>query len=135
MNDERRPAVLIISRDCAQFAFIRSVLVGANYQVVELSTWDDIPKSLEFLNPQLVLVDVHLFAPGVWALTHTLRTDVRFYNLPLVVMGEKIESNEKIELIEAGVDLCLTGPLFPKEMLARFRALARRVELGLFQKI
>ncbi len=50
-------------------------------------------------------------------------------SLPILIVGQKISSNQKTKLLRLGADDCLSGTWDFEELKARLRALARRPQL------
>jgi two-component system, OmpR family, response regulator len=78
------------------------------------------------IQPQLVLIDWYLPDLNLLAFIRSIRSQHGFSRLPIILIGRNISCENKILSLEAGVDYCLDGIVYPKELLARMRALLRR---------
>lgn len=76
--------------------------------------------------PSLVVLDWMLpETPGV-LFARRLRTDQRTAGIPIIMLTGRVREEDRIMGLEAGVDDYVTKPFFPRELLARIRAVIRR---------
>ena len=76
--------------------------------------------------PDLVLLDWILPAtPGVM-FARRLRADRRTADIPIIMLTGRSREEDRIMGLEAGVDDFVAKPFFPRELLARIRAVMRR---------
>jgi two-component system phosphate regulon response regulator PhoB len=76
--------------------------------------------------PSLVLLDWMLpETPGVM-FARRLRADQRTADIPIIMLTGRGREEERVMGLEAGVDDYITKPFFPRELLARIRAVMRR---------
>jgi two-component system phosphate regulon response regulator PhoB len=76
--------------------------------------------------PSLVILDWILpETPGV-LFARRLRTDQRTAGIPIIMLTGRGREEDRIMGLEAGVDDYVTKPFFPRELLARVRAVIRR---------
>ena len=78
--------------------------------------------------PDLVILDLQL--PGIdgLALCGRLRADPHSSDIPIVMLTARGEEVDRIVGLEMGADDYLTKPFSPKELMARIRALFRRLK-------
>lgn len=77
--------------------------------------------------PDLVLLDWMLpDAPGI-ELAKRLRAEARTRELPIILLTARAQERDKLAGFDAGVDDYLTKPFSPRELLARVKAVLRRV--------
>ena len=76
--------------------------------------------------PSMVLLDWMLpDTPGVMY-ARRLRADQRTADIPIIMLTARVREEDRIMGLEAGVDDYVTKPFFPRELLARIRAVIRR---------
>src|SRR5258705_13983235 len=81
--------------------------------------------------PSLVLLDWILpETPGVM-FARRLRGDQRTADIPIIMLTGRAREEERIMGLEAGADDYIIKPFFPRELLARIRAVMRRYKLQL----
>lgn len=79
-------------------------------------------------NYDLLILD--LLLPGIQGIEicKILRNDPKTTNLPIIMLTAKSEEVDKILGLEMGADDYITKPFSPRELLARVKAVLRRVE-------
>ncbi len=122
----RKPIILSISADPNQGERIHQCLEAAGYEVLNLGRGENVLKALKQSKPQLALLDWD--DPDLSALdvTRTIRSTPTFARMPIILTAMEISGDDKVLALEAGVDLCVDGVLYPREFVARVRALLRR---------
>lgn len=77
--------------------------------------------------PQLILLDWML--PGMSGIefAHQLRKDQQTREIPIILLTARGEENDKVRGLEVGADDYVTKPFSPRELIARIKAVLRRV--------
>ncbi len=123
-----QPIVLLIGQNRSQTALIQHHLQEVGYEVVKAEYGNAVPQMLIQVQPQLILLDWNLLDCSALAVIRAVRSQPGFRRLPIILLGREIGCENRILSLEAGVDFCLDGVVYPKEIVARVRALLRRVE-------
>jgi two-component system alkaline phosphatase synthesis response regulator PhoP len=76
----------------------------------------------------LVLLDLMLPHMDGLDICRTLRSQTKTADLPIVIITAKAEEADRIVGLELGADDYITKPFSPREVLARVKALFRRLE-------
>jgi DNA-binding response OmpR family regulator len=103
---------------------MRSILESAGYEVVVA---DDGFAALECMaseDPDLILLDVRM--PGMTGI-EVCRRVREFSTIPIIILTALAEEVDKVRGLDAGADDYLTKPFGAQELLARVRAMLRRV--------
>jgi two-component system alkaline phosphatase synthesis response regulator PhoP len=119
--------VLIVEDEPELVQVLRDYFEQAGF-VVEAAY--DGPSGLSFFQhhqPDLVLLDLHL--PGMDGLD-VARAIRRDSDVPLIMITARVAEAERIVGLELGADDYVTKPFSPREVVARARAVLRRVEGG-----
>ncbi len=80
--------------------------------------------------PDLVVLDLMLPQVTGLEVCRRLRTDPRTAALPVIILTARAEESDRIVGLELGADDYLGKPFSPGELVARVRALLRRVARG-----
>lgn len=83
--------------------------------------------TIEAMRPQVVVLDVLL--PGLDGERVLRLIRERGYDIPVIMLTARDRPNDKIRNLDLGADDYLTKPFDVEELLARIRAVLRRVEL------
>lgn len=80
--------------------------------------------------PHLLILDIMLPGMDGLEICRRLRADTRTAALPILMLTAKGEETDRVVGLEMGADDYLTKPFSPKELVARVKALLRRVDRG-----
>ena len=127
MNDAEQETILIIHPDRAASLSIQCALENAGFRIVEAARGEHILDLLGEVNPCLVLLDWDQAGQSALGLVYEIRKSAYFSNIPLILTARELSCDELVLALEAGTDLCLEGSPAPNELVARVRALLRRV--------
>lgn len=78
--------------------------------------------------PDLLLLDLTLPQQSGLEICREIRRDQNLNRLPIIMLTGRAEVSDRILGLEVGADDYITKPFDPKELLARIRALLRRME-------
>lgn len=120
-----KPLVLIIEDDKAIRNLLSTVLELHGYQWREATSGKISIQELVSYKPQLVLLDLGL--PDMDG-TDLIRKVRSWSTVPIIVVSARSEDKDKIKAFDAGADDYITKPFNVDELLARVRALLRRVQ-------
>lgn len=78
--------------------------------------------------PDLILLDVML--PGIDGLEvcKILKNDTKTAAIPIIMLTAKSQESDKVVGLELGADDYVTKPFSPRELLARIKAILRRIK-------
>lgn len=103
------------------------VLEQKGYHVVEAEDFDSAVNKLCEPFPDLVLLDWMLpGGSGINFIKHMKREELT-RNIPVVMLTARGEEEDKVRGLEVGADDYITKPFSPKELVARLKAVIRRV--------
>ncbi len=120
--------ILIVEDEDAIRAMTALALEQAGLEVEEAAdaavAWAKVNDQL----PDLILLDWML--PGVSGVefARRLRREELTREIPVIMLTARVDEHDKIRGLDAGADDYITKPFSPKEMLARIRAVLRRVQ-------
>ena len=102
-------------------------LLKEGYQVAGVSSGEEALATAEAQPPDLILLDLML--PGVDGLTvcQRLRSSPRTESVPIVMLTAKGEESDIVGGLNLGANDYVTKPFSPKVLLARVRAVLRRM--------
>lgn len=120
--------ILVVEDEEPVRELLAATLEGAGYRVVEAADAEQAQSQVADQAPSLVLLDWML--PGMNGLEFTrwLKRDEGLRSIPIIMLTARGEENTKVQGLEAGVDDYVTKPFSTRELLARIKAVLRRVE-------
>jgi len=122
--------ILVIEDEPQIVAVIRGYLMKAGFEV--LSTRDG--RTGLFMvrqeKPDLVILDLMLPSMDGLDVARAIRQDKDplVANVALIMLTARVEEDEKLVGLELGADDYIAKPFSPRELVARVRALLRRIE-------
>ena len=126
-SDLRRPHVLVVDDDREHRLLLAALL---NRNGLRVSLAGDGPSALKLIAgalPDLMLLDVMLPGEDGLSLCRRIRSASRLPIIMLTALGQGID---KVAGLDTGADDYVAKPFDPEELLARIRAVMRRVDLG-----
>ncbi|MCS7227583.1 MAG: response regulator transcription factor [Endomicrobia bacterium] len=121
--------ILIIEDDQETAEFIKQILKSAGFEVVCSYTGKDIIKKILLYSPDLVLLDLTLPDVDGVDVCRELKADFRFQSIPVIMLTARATTEDKVVGFESGADDYILKPFEPEELVARIKALLRRVEI------
>ncbi|MFV0334833.1 MAG: response regulator transcription factor [Tropicimonas sp.] len=128
MNFNVDAPVLILDDDVDFCEEIRIFLERYHIPVLISHTPNDAEEILRTKPVSMLLLDVML--PEKHGFDFCRETRARMENLPILFVSAYCDNFEQVLGFEAGADHFLSKPFLPQELLARMKAIQRRVETG-----
>ncbi|GAB3200585.1 response regulator transcription factor [Nocardioides hungaricus] len=120
-----QPRVLVVDDDRAVRESLRRSLEFNGYQVALAGDGAEALAAIAATAPDVVVMDVMMPRLDGLEATRALRTAGN--DLPILVLTARDAVGDRVEGLDAGADDYLTKPFALQELLARLRALLRRV--------
>ncbi|KIL39520.1 transcriptional regulator [Gordoniibacillus kamchatkensis] len=110
---------------------IRLYLEHAGFEPLLLHRGRGVVEAVRREEPELVLLDIMLPDSSGFELCQGIRAlDGEAGQVPIIFLTAKGESIDKLRAFTLGVDDYIVKPFDPNELIARIRAVLRRVQLG-----
>lgn len=119
--------ILVVEDEAPIREMLCFVLEQKGYQAVEAEDYDTALNKLCEPYPDLVLLDWMLPGGSGINLIKHLKRDELTRNIPVVMLTARGEEEDKVKGLEVGADDYITKPFSPKELVARLKAVIRRV--------
>lgn len=121
------PRILVVDDDKQIVRLVQSYLERASYQVLTAYDGDTALYTIRRERPDLIVLDLMLPNRDGWEVTRTVRSDPGLAGLPIIMLTARVEDTDKIVGLELGADDYIAKPFNPHEVVARVRAVLRRV--------
>lgn len=125
MSQDETLNVLIVEDDEDTSEIFTTLLQDAGYDTVAVDHGQAALNEIAHQAPDLVLLDLNL--PDVNGLEVLKEVRSRSF-LPMIVISGYGKDRDRVHALEAGADDYMSKPFSPEELIARVRALLRRVE-------
>ena len=120
--------VLVVDDDKDIVRILRGYLEDANYKIFTAYDGDSAIHFLRSEKPDLLLLDIMLPDRDGWEITRFVRNDPSLANLPIIMITARVDETDRIIGLELGADDYIPKPFYPREVVARVRALFRRLQ-------
>ena len=116
--------VLIVDDDDKLRKLLKEYLGGYGYQVRTLSDGSDVLQKLQEDSSDIVILDVMMPKKNGLEVLQDIRRESK---VPVIMLTAKGEDADRIVGLEMGADDYLPKPFNPRELLARIKAVMRRI--------
>lgn len=110
---------------------IRSYLESEGYNVKEFEDGESTLKTLVTGYPDMFIVDIMMPGMSGFELCNQIRKKA---NTPIIIVSARDEELDRVLGIEMGADDYMMKPFSPRELLARVKAVFRRIDGMLLEK-
>ena len=124
---QRRPHILIVDDDREIRDLLARFLVRHDFRVDTAADGREMDRILAGGRFDLIVLDLMMPGEDGLSICRRLRNDS---NIPIVMLTALGEEADRIVGLEIGADDYLPKPFNPRELLARIRAVLRRLETG-----
>jgi two-component system, OmpR family, alkaline phosphatase synthesis response regulator PhoP len=119
--------ILVVDDEPRIAEICRDYLQRAGFGVTTAENGADALALARAKRPDLVVLDLGLPKMDGLDVTRALR---QHSNVPIIMLTARVEESDKLVGLELGADDYLTKPFSPRELVARVRAVLRRVDRG-----
>jgi two-component system alkaline phosphatase synthesis response regulator PhoP len=120
--------ILIIEDDKDIVELVGHYLEKENFVLTEAPDGFSGLKKARAANFDLIILDIMLPEMDGLEVCKELRSDPKTASVPIIMLTARGEETDKIVGLELGADDYITKPFSPKELVARVKALLRRIE-------
>jgi two-component system response regulator BaeR len=116
--------ILIVEDETKIAHLLRDYLEKADYKVTCVERGDEVITYVEKDMPDLILLDIMLPGMDGMEVCGKIR---KFSNIPVIMLTARVEEVDRIVGLELGADDYICKPFSPREVVARIKAVLRRV--------
>jgi two-component system, OmpR family, response regulator len=124
--------ILVVDDDQNIRELANLYLLKAGYITTEACDGEEALSIVETKKPDLVILDIMMPKMDGWELCRRLKAQ---YELPILMLTAKGETQQKLKGFQLGTDDYLVKPFEPLEMVARVNALLKRYQIASSQTI
>ncbi len=126
-----RPRVLVVEDEQALVELLRYNLEQAGFRVTVALDGEEALAAVRDEVPDLVLLDWMLPLMSGIEVCRQLRRQTATANLPIIMLTARGEEGDRVRGLDAGADDYVAKPFSPAELVARIRAVLRRIRPAL----
>jgi two-component system alkaline phosphatase synthesis response regulator PhoP len=117
--------ILVVDDEPRIAEIARDYLERAGFTVTTVGNGADALTIARAKRPDLIVLDLGLPRVDGLDVTRTLRKQS---NVPIIMLTARVDESDKLIGLELGADDYITKPFSPKELVARVRAVFRRID-------
>jgi two-component system response regulator BaeR len=117
-------SILIVEDETKIAELLRDYLEAASFAVSCLYQGDGVVSAVKENPPDLILLDVMLPGKDGMEICRAIR---KFSSVPIIMITARIEEIDRLIGLELGADDYICKPFSPREVVARVKAVLRRV--------
>jgi len=122
--------ILIVDDEREICQMVKDLLEENAYAATVAHNTEEASDKLRDAPPDLILLDVRLPTIGGLEFCRQLKNDPRTRAIPVIMLTVQDTETDKVIGLEVGADDYITKPFGQKELLARIKALFRRIEIA-----
>jgi len=126
-----RPKILLVEDDANLVELIRYNLDKEGFDVVTTPDGEEALVLAEEERPDVVVLDWMIANLSGIEVCRRLRRAPETASLPIIMLTARAEEGDRVRGLETGADDYVTKPFSPRELVARVRALLRRLRPAL----
>lgn len=130
METLQKQRILVVDDDRDIARLVRQYLEQAGFAVLLAYDGETAVHTLRREELDLMVLDLGLPDKDGWDITRLVRADERLSTLPIIMLTARVDDSEKLIGLELGADDYITKPFNAREVVARVRALLRRVNMA-----
>jgi DNA-binding response OmpR family regulator len=119
--------VLVVEDEPDVAELLRFNLAKEGYEVLQATNGADGLRRAREMLPELVLLDLMVPQLNGWEVCRRLKQDPATRAIPVIIVTARVEEGDKVLGFEMGADDYVTKPFAIRELVARIRAVLRRV--------
>ena len=119
--------ILVVEDDQTLLEVLRYNLAGEGYDVITAVDGAQALEAVESQRPDLIVLDVMLPSLDGLEVCRILRK--KGMTMPILMLTARVDEVDKIAGLELGADDYMTKPFSMRELLARVRAMLRRMDM------
>ena len=132
---QSKPTILVIEDEAALVTLLRYNLERDGYRVVEARDGEEALIVAAEETPELILLDWALPNLSGIEVCRRLRMRAESRNTPIIMLTARGEESDRIRGLDTGADDYVVKPFSMTEMLARIRAVLRRIRPALSEDV
>lgn len=126
--------ILLIEDDPSLTELIKYNLEQEGYDVTVEMDGEEGLLSVQTIAPDLILLDWMLPNLSGIEICRRIRREKLTRNIPVIMLTARSEENDRIRGLDTGADDYITKPFSPKELIARIKAMFRRIRPALSEQ-
>lgn len=127
--------VLIVEDEQAIVTLLQYNLEKEGFEVISTMDGEEAITLVREHNPDIIVLDWMLPSVSGVEICRQLRRDNDLKNIPIIMLSARGEEEDRVRGLDSGADDYITKPFSPGELIARIRAVFRRIRPALSEGV
>lgn len=119
-----KEAILVVDDEQNIVELVKLYLTNEGFTVRGAINGEEALKTFKSFQPSLIILDIMLPGMDGWEVCRRIRKES---DVPIIMLTAKVSEVDKVVGLELGADDYLTKPFSPRELVARVKAVLRRI--------
>lgn len=133
-KDKPTASVLVVEDEEAILTLLRYNLEKEGFKVRTAMDGEEALTQVKEYKPDIILLDWMLPSISGVEVCRTLRRNPETKNIPIIMLSARGQEDDRIQGLDTGADDYITKPFSPTELIARIRAVFRRIRPALSEE-
>ncbi|MDI3534116.1 MAG: two-component system, OmpR family, response regulator ResD [Thermosediminibacterales bacterium] len=120
-----KPAILVVDDEEKILELVRLYLEKNGFKVFTANNGEEALKKVKEISPKLIILDIMLPKIDGLKVCQEIRKN---YSIPIILLTAKGEEIDRVLGLEMGADDYVCKPFSPRELVARVKAILRRLD-------
>lgn len=125
-QDDQNAVILVVDDDASMRELLGGILAENGYAVATAANYDEMTQVLDQCSVRLILLDVMLPGANGFDICRELRAG-RAPHIPIIMISARGAEADRVAGLELGADDYISKPFGRSEVIARVRAILRRI--------
>ena len=135
MKKQLQPSILVVEDEDGMASVLNYTLKKEGYSVQVTNNGEEALDMARELQPDLILLDWMLPSMSGVEVCRALRSSNDTQNIPIIMISAKGEEIDRVTGLDRGADDYMVKPFSPAELIARIKAILRRMRPAFSGKI
>lgn len=132
--EKPKASVLIVEDEEAIMTLLRYNLEKEGFKVACAMDGEDAMTQVKEYKPDIIVLDWMLPSMSGMEVCKALRRNADTKNIPIIMLSARGEEGDRVQGLDSGADDYITKPFSPSELIARIRAVFRRIRPAFSQE-
>lgn len=132
--DTTQPTILVVEDEEAIMTLLRYNLEKEGFRVYCAMDGEEALTQVKEYKPDLIVLDWMLPSMSGVDVCRSLRRSGETKNIPIIMLSARGEEDDRVQGLDSGADDYVTKPFSPSELIARIRAVFRRIRPAFSQE-
>lgn len=132
--DTTQPTILVVEDEEAIMTLLRYNLEKEGFRVHCAMDGEEALTQVKEYKPDLIVLDWMLPSMSGVDVCRSLRRNGETKNIPIIMLSARGEEDDRVQGLDSGADDYVTKPFSPSELIARIRAVFRRIRPAFSQE-